>query len=279
MPEESRQNPLFQIIKERLLVLLGSALLVIFFSALFGWIGGAVYKWGNDRVRRTRLQEMTRKEGVSEIDKYIAYLKEAAKEKPRNAGIKMELARAYVSKGRKAEKDIYFNEALVEAESAWKIHRKDNDGRIDLSRPKSFTLRVHLADIYYETENREKAAVIYYEVLDFVTENPASAEKLGRAVLASFYNNTAYFILTEKNLTEKKIETAYQLIKKCIKSGPAASSSPAFLDTLALALYKKGRKEDALRAAREALAKADSSSLEVFINRYEFLKNSVDVEN
>ncbi len=247
--------------------IIGCALLVISFSTLFGWIAGAVYGWGRPFWGQSQIDNSLPNE-----DNIINTVESSIEKNPKNEWLMILLAGQFLHKANRViGSDKYFNEAIVMARMAWSVHCKNLGNNQTFAVPSTFKLRMNEADILFECNKKNEAKKIYEELMSFINDNLKIVSMINNDVFATFYNNYAYYLLTKKNVSADDINVAYNLIKQCLKSSPKASSNPAFLDTLALVLYKKGRKNDALQATEDALVRAEGTSLYQYIKRYEML--------
>jgi tetratricopeptide (TPR) repeat protein len=121
-------------------------------------------------------------------------------------------------------------------ESAFRAHLAED--------PLNVSMLMGLAEITLRAGNILDAAKLYERVLS-IDENQPTA-----------LNNLAWFLLTAKEAELRDKRRALVLAQKAV----AFEGSPAFLDTLAEALYQNGFTQEAVKTIKEAIALAKDNT-------------------
>ena len=114
------------------------------------------------------------------------------------------------------------------------------------------------------TEMRFKAAV--------ANKDSAAANDAARKIAAesdvkpSILNDVAWTLLTSKAVEKPDIELAEKLARRGVSASPTASKA-AVMDTLARALFRLGKKDDAIQQQTQAIAEATGDALKAELQK------------
>ncbi len=270
-PAKRRARPLGRVATVAALVfLVGTA------AWLVGWATGAVARWFARPTPAPGLQAA--REGPDDpagLRERIARLEEARDRRPEDPAARLALADAYLAYAPHTQAgELFRQEAAHQADIAGALVDADRTGPSPRAGSAAYELALRRAGVLLRTgPEGERAALAVLEwLLEDASEPEGPRARLDRAAAL---NEAAYLLLTAEDASLRDPARARALAAECVKQHPAASAMPAFLDTLALALFETGDPEQALEVQTEALARADSGQLGIYLEHYDAFHKAV----